>query len=92
VTCYLHQKNLYLTDNNDLQVINTVYPILVISPFLGWTETESKITETSIGLLYQLLLMMTTVEQSVEWFAGKTEVLGETCTSTALFTTNPQYY
>jgi hypothetical protein len=35
--------------------------------------------------------MMMSVEQSVEWVARETEVLGETCPSAALYTTNPTW-
>jgi hypothetical protein len=37
-----------------------------------------------------MMMMMVIVEQSVEWeLAGETEVLGETCPSATLSTTNP---
>jgi hypothetical protein len=49
---------------------------------LWWSGTESTITEATTGLFYQprmmmMMMMMMSVEQSVTWVAGETEVLGE---------------
>jgi hypothetical protein len=52
--------------------------VLILFSFLGWSWTESTITEVTSGLFYQTrMMMMMTVEQSVEWLAGESEVLGE---------------
>jgi hypothetical protein len=45
---------------------------------LWWSGTETTITMVTTGLWYQpRLIMMMSVEQSVECLAGETEVLGE---------------
>jgi hypothetical protein len=56
------------------------------SPILGWSRTES-----TSGLLYQPRIMTMSKEQSVGWFAGETEVLGENPPSAALSVTNPTW-
>jgi hypothetical protein len=47
--------------------------------FLGWSLTESIITEAIPSLFYQprVIMMMMNVEQSVECLAGEAEVLRE---------------
>jgi hypothetical protein len=50
--------------------------ILILIFISSWVETES--TAATSGLLYQPLMMMMNVEQSMEWeLEGETEVLGE---------------
>jgi hypothetical protein len=45
--------------------------------FVGGGWNKYTITEATTGLLYQLWMMMMSVEQSVECSAGETEVLRE---------------
>jgi hypothetical protein len=64
----------------------------LIFSFLGWSGTDCTITEATTGLLYQprmIMMMMMSVEQSVEYLAIEPEVLGETCHSATLSATNP---
>jgi hypothetical protein len=64
--------------------LGTVEPFTVVC-FMGWTGTESTITEAyCTGAGWWLTI---NVEQSVECLAGETEVLGENL-SAALSTTN----
>jgi hypothetical protein len=57
--------------------------------FFGWNRTESTITEATTGLLYQpLMMIMMIVEQSVEWLAGETEILGKNLLQCHFSTTN----
>jgi hypothetical protein len=50
--------------------------LTVLLPILGWSGTESAITEATTGLLYQPRMVMS-VEQAVECMTGETEVLRE---------------
>jgi hypothetical protein len=54
---------------------------------MGWSGTESTITETITALLYQP--RMVSVEQSVECWQEKQKYSEKICPSAALYTKNP---
>jgi hypothetical protein len=70
---------------------STLIQSLAFFLFLGvWWNWVHLVRRSLTRLLYRPQMM--SVEQSVEWeLAGETEVLGETCPSATLSTTNPTW-
>jgi hypothetical protein len=65
-----------IPNSQELSTSGRLFKNLLSPPFWGWSWTEFTITEATTGLLYQPRMVMS-VERSVEWVVGETEVSGE---------------